>query len=161
MQRRRNKGKWRGKTKRSDERKSWKEKQKKERKAKEKAKQTTAKKQVTTTKRTHATTTAVCKAKRSCTNSSMSLSDSSALSLSSLTSPFEDFSTIHNRSAPRSGSPQPLSTEHHAVCFEKYSDSDYCDQIECACGQWTYEDCAVEIVLDANGKERFCPNCVL
>ena len=41
-----------------------------------------------------ATTTAVCKAKRSCTNSSMSLSDGSGPSLSSLTSPTEDSSTV-------------------------------------------------------------------
>ena len=32
---------------------------------------------------------------------------------------------------------------------------------ECACGQWTHEDCVDEIVTDESGAERFCPRCVV
>ena len=44
---------------------------------------------------------------------------------------------------------------HHiviAVCFEKHSDNDYCDWIECVCGKWIHEDCIEEVLYDADGK---------
>ena len=54
------------------------------------------------------------------------------------------------------GKTQPKSTETCGVCFEPYCYY-YCDWIQCACGQWTHEDCVDEIVTDVHGKERFCP----
>ena len=60
------------------------------------------------------------------------------------------------------GRTQPFSMEQCAVCLEAYSSSDFdCDWIECACGRWTHEDCVDDVVIDINGKERFCPHCVI
>ena len=59
------------------------------------------------------------------------------------------------------GKTQPKSTEMCGVCFEPYCYPDYCDWIQCACGQWTHEDCVDEIVTDEHGKERFCRMCVV
>ena len=47
------------------------------------------------------------------------------------------------------------------MCFELYSeDISGADWIECGCGRWLHEECAEECVVDANGKERFCPTCL-
>ena len=59
------------------------------------------------------------------------------------------------------GRVQPALSELCGVCYEPYCYPDYCDWIQCACGQWSHEDCVDEIVTDENGEERFCPRCVV
>ena len=34
-------------------------------------------------------------------------------------------------------------------------------RMECACGRWTHEDCVEDCVMDVDGKERFCPVCLV
>ena len=54
-----------------------------------------------------------------------------------------------------------IDTNVCCVCFGLYSeDISGADWIECGCGRWLHEECAEECVVDANGKERFCPTCL-
>jgi hypothetical protein len=54
-----------------------------------------------------------------------------------------------------------IDTNVCCVCFGLYTeDVSGADWIECACGHWLHEECAEECVVDANGKERFCPACL-
>ena len=50
------------------------------------------------------------------------------------------------------------------VCFQLYQgDEENTDWIQCACGRWLHEDCidADDIVHDIQGRELFCPVCVV
>ena len=48
------------------------------------------------------------------------------------------------------------------VCVSDCNSEDVsgADWIECACGRWLHEECGEECVVDAAGKERFCPTCL-
>jgi len=35
------------------------------------------------------------------------------------------------------------------------------EMVECACGCWIHEKCINKVVLDAEGKEKFCSFCVI
>ena len=52
-----------------------------------------------------------------------------------------------------------------SICFGTYQDDVELetgrDWVQCACGQWTHEDCIDDSVLDINGQERFCPACLV
>ena len=53
-----------------------------------------------------------------------------------------------------------------AICFRTYNDDIQEETgevwIECACGRWVHENCVdYDVVVDARGKERVCPHCVL
>ena len=59
------------------------------------------------------------------------------------------------------GADAEIDTNVCCVCFGLYSeDVSGADWIECGCGLWLHEECAEECVVDANGKERFCPTCL-
>ena len=54
-----------------------------------------------------------------------------------------------------------IDTNECCVCFQLYSeDVSGAEWIECACGRWLHEYCGEECVIDADGKERFCPTCL-
>ena len=46
-----------------------------------------------------------------------------------------------------------------SICFEQYDEGDDEDWVQCGCGRWTHESCISDIVIDASGKELFCPYC--
>ena len=53
-----------------------------------------------------------------------------------------------------------------AICFQNYDDDTLEetgeDWIECACGRWVRENCVdYDVVVDASGRERMCPHCIL
>ena len=59
------------------------------------------------------------------------------------------------------GAVTEIDTNVCCVCFGLYSeDTSGADWIECACGRWLHEECGEECVVDADGKERFCPTCL-
>lgn len=59
------------------------------------------------------------------------------------------------------GAVTEIDTNVCCVCFGLYSeDVSGVDWIECACGRWLHEECGEECVVDADGKERFCPTCL-
>lgn len=46
-----------------------------------------------------------------------------------------------------------------SICFEQYYEEDDEDWVQCGCGRWTHESCISDVVMDASGKELFCPYC--
>ena len=65
-----------------------------------------------------------------------------------------------------SRSSEEINTDQCAICFRTYNDDILDgtgeDWIECACGRWIHENCVdYDIVVDASGRERMCPHCVL
>ena len=46
-----------------------------------------------------------------------------------------------------------------AFCYGSYC-TDGRDWLECACSRWVHEDCMEEVILDDEGRERFCPFCI-
>ena len=48
-----------------------------------------------------------------------------------------------------------------SICFENYGEEDDKVWVQCGCGRWTHEVCISQshIIIDANGKELFCPYC--
>ena len=46
-----------------------------------------------------------------------------------------------------------------SICFEQYYEGDDEDWVQCGCGRWTHELCISDVVMDASGKELFCPYC--
>ena len=63
-------------------------------------------------------------------------------------------------------SEEEINTDQCAICFRTYNDDVLDgtgeDWIECACGRWVHENCVdYDIVVDATGRERMCPHCVL
>ena len=48
-----------------------------------------------------------------------------------------------------------------SICFENYGEEDDEVWVQCGCGRWTHEVCISQsdIIVDANGKELFCPYC--
>ena len=46
-----------------------------------------------------------------------------------------------------------------SFCFGKYADDQGNDWIRCACSRWVHEECAEDVIVDAEGLERFCPFC--
>ena len=54
-----------------------------------------------------------------------------------------------------------INTDECCVCFELYSeDVSGAEWIECACGRWLHENYGEECIIDADGRERFCPMCL-
>ena len=51
------------------------------------------------------------------------------------------------------------------MCFQNYNDDVISgagtDWISCTCGRWLHEDCAEERLVDEEGKELFCPYCII
>ena len=63
-------------------------------------------------------------------------------------------------------SEEEINTDQCVICFRTYNDDVLDgtgeDWIECACGRWVHENCVdYDIVVDATGRERMCPHCVL
>ena len=46
-----------------------------------------------------------------------------------------------------------------SICYEDYDEVGTEDWVQCGCGRWTHELCIIGIVIDATGKELFCPYC--
>ena len=46
-----------------------------------------------------------------------------------------------------------------SVCYEDYNEEDTEDWVQCGCGRWTHELCITDVVIDATGRELFCPYC--
>ena len=46
-----------------------------------------------------------------------------------------------------------------SFCFGNYADDEGNDWICCACSRWVHEECAEDVIVDAEGLERFCPFC--
>ena len=65
---------------------------------------------------------------------------------------------------PRVQLSSEINTDQCCVCFVEYLDDvanrSGAEWIECACGRWLHEDCAVDRALNATGKEIFCPHCL-
>ena len=61
------------------------------------------------------------------------------------------------RKKPRVQLSSEINTDQCCVCFVEYLDdvtnSSGAEWIECACGRWLHEDCAVVHALNAAGKE--------
>ena len=47
------------------------------------------------------------------------------------------------------------------VCFSMYREDEDDDWVQCACSRWLHEGCITDVIIDANGKELFCPFCSL
>ena len=65
-----------------------------------------------------------------------------------------------------SPSNQDINTNECAICFQTYEDDVLeetgSDWVECVCGRWVHEDCVdYDIIVDAGGREKICPYCVL
>ena len=46
-----------------------------------------------------------------------------------------------------------------SFCFGNYADDEGNDWIRCACSRWVHEKCAEDVIVDAEGLEKFCPFC--
>ena len=46
-----------------------------------------------------------------------------------------------------------------SICYEEYDEEDTDDWVQCGCGRWTHELCITDVVIDASGRELFCPYC--
>ena len=50
-------------------------------------------------------------------------------------------------------------------CIVSYEDDAHIgcggDWVRCACQRWIHENYIDEVIIDANGKERFCSYCVV
>ena len=56
-----------------------------------------------------------------------------------------------------------INTGECCKCFETYEDVRFGrgeEWVECAWGRWIHEKCIDKVVLDAEGKEKFCSFCV-
>ena len=74
------------------------------------------------------------------------------------------------RPLKRSRSTEPSTSEEInpnvcCMCFSTYEDDILegagMDWISCACGRWLHKDCAEDRELDDQGKELFCPYCIV
>ena len=34
------------------------------------------------------------------------------------------------------------------------------DWVQCVCTHWLHEECGIDCIVDANGKERLCRHCI-
>ena len=48
-----------------------------------------------------------------------------------------------------------------SICYEDYDEEDTDDWVQCGCGRWTHELCITDVVIDASGRELFCPYCLV
>ena len=46
-----------------------------------------------------------------------------------------------------------------SICYEDYDEVGTEDWVQCGCGRWIHELCIIDVVIDATGKELFCPYC--
>uniref|UniRef100_A0A1X7SHW6 Uncharacterized protein n=1 Tax=Amphimedon queenslandica TaxID=400682 RepID=A0A1X7SHW6_AMPQE len=47
-------------------------------------------------------------------------------------------------------------------CSQTYNEDNSGEEwVQCACGSWMHEKCIIDVVIDENGKERFCPVCII
>lgn len=46
------------------------------------------------------------------------------------------------------------------VCFEDYVEEEDIEWVKCPCTRWLHEDCIIDTVINAAGKELLCPHCV-
>ena len=46
-----------------------------------------------------------------------------------------------------------------SICYEEYDKEDTEDWVQCGCGRWIHELCITDVIVDATGKELFCPYC--
>ena len=46
-----------------------------------------------------------------------------------------------------------------SICYEDYDEVGTEDWVQCGCGRWTHELCITDVVINATGKELFCPYC--
>ena len=46
-----------------------------------------------------------------------------------------------------------------SICYEDYDAVGTEDWVQCGCGRWIHKLCIIDVVIDATGKELFCPYC--
>ena len=70
-----------------------------------------------------------------------------------------------NSTAASTSTSASMSTGECCECFETYEDDVRFGRgeewVECACGRWIHEKCIDKLVIDAQGKEKFCSFCVV